>query len=134
MFQYSPNIFLIYPKKRNFVGSKRTPVCSFQDFRKSKIRIADLAATVQCSPPLHNTELQNRCQKRPLCSISLSWKKWYWGRKRPQLQISWSSHTGVVPDPKACLDPYYWPLVNPTVLKKHSNERYWDKVYLQKCL
>jgi len=120
MFQYSPNIFLIYPKKRNFVGSKRTPVCSFQDFRKSKIRIADLAATVQCSPPLHNTELQNRCQKRPRLHIVV--KKIMLGSKTtPALNFLVFSHDF---HPKACLDPYYWPPVNPTVLKKHSNEMY----------
>jgi len=54
-----------------------------------------------------NFKLQNRYQKRPLLYIAAK-----------------KNDAGVVFDPKACLDPYYWPLVNPTMLKKHSNKRY----------
>jgi len=118
IFQYSQNIFSDI-RKNDILWGRKGPQCDH--FRTSEKGVgrtwlrrasaAHLCITLSCKTDVKNDP----------CS---TWKKWCWGRKRPQLQISRASHTGVVSDPKACLDPYYWPLFNPTALKKHSYERY----------
>jgi len=58
-------IFFLISEKTKCHGSKRHQCDHFRTTEKAQCG-ADLAATGQCSSPLHNTDLQNRCQKRHL--------------------------------------------------------------------
>jgi len=90
IFQYSQNIFFKNIRKNKILWGRERPSVTISGSEKARCG-ADSAATGQCSPPLHITELQNRCQKRPLLHIGVK-KMMLWSKSTPASNFKVFSH------------------------------------------